>query len=56
MTTFTKIRGNETPLIEVDAAKRLSEIDPMTYGGFTEYVTRTKRKEKKRKEKKNMTN
>jgi hypothetical protein len=38
MTTFTRIRGDETPLIEVDAAKRLSKIDPMTYGGFTEYV------------------
>ncbi len=39
MTTFTTIRAGETPLIEVDAAKRLSKIDPMTYGGFTEYVT-----------------
>lgn len=36
MTTFTKITGDETPLIEVDAAKRLSKIDPMIYGGFTE--------------------
>jgi len=40
MTTFTKIRGDETPLIEVDAARRLSRIDPMTYGGFTEYVSK----------------
>ncbi|XXG97209.1 hypothetical protein Hte_003504 [Hypoxylon texense] len=40
MTTFTKITGDETPLIEVDAAKRLSKIDPMTYGGFTEHMGR----------------
>ncbi|RWA04060.1 hypothetical protein EKO27_g11045 [Xylaria grammica] len=40
MTTFTAIRGGETPLIEVDAAKRLSKIDPMTYGGFTEHMGR----------------
>ncbi|GAP87858.2 putative alpha-N-arabinofuranosidase C [Rosellinia necatrix] len=40
MTTFTEIRGNETPLIEVDAAKRLSKIDPMIYGGFTEHMGR----------------
>lgn len=36
MTTFTKITGAETPLVEVDPSKRLSKIDPMTYGGFTE--------------------
>ncbi|KAI0479193.1 glycoside hydrolase family 51 protein [Xylariaceae sp. FL0804] len=40
MTTFTKIQGNETPLVEVDAAKRISRIDPMTYGGFTEHMGR----------------
>ncbi|KAI1318740.1 glycoside hydrolase superfamily [Xylariaceae sp. FL0255] len=40
MTTFTKIHGDETPLIEVDAAKRLSKIDPMIYGGFTEHMGR----------------
>ncbi|KAI0161550.1 glycoside hydrolase superfamily [Xylariaceae sp. FL1272] len=40
MTTFTKLRGDETPVIEVDATKRLSEIDPMTYGGFTEHMGR----------------
>ncbi|KAI1747857.1 glycoside hydrolase superfamily [Xylaria castorea] len=40
MTTFTAIRGGETSLIEVDAAKRLSKIDPMTYGGFTEHMGR----------------
>lgn len=38
MTTFTKISEGEKPLIEVDAAKKLSKINPMTYGGFTEYV------------------
>ncbi|KAI1388912.1 glycoside hydrolase family 51 protein [Hypoxylon trugodes] len=40
MATFTKIVGDETPLIEVDAGKRLSKIDPMTYGGFTEHMGR----------------
>ncbi|CAJ2511639.1 Uu.00g072640.m01.CDS01 [Anthostomella pinea] len=40
MTTFTNIIGDETPLIEVDASKRLSKIDPMTYGGFTEHMGR----------------
>ncbi|RYP56788.1 hypothetical protein DL769_009855 [Monosporascus sp. CRB-8-3] len=40
MTTFTKIIGDETPLIEVDPGKRLSKIDPMTYGGFTEHMGR----------------
>ncbi|KAI0392537.1 glycoside hydrolase superfamily [Xylariaceae sp. FL0594] len=40
MTTFTRIRGDESPLIEVDPAKRLSKIDPMTYGGFTEHMGR----------------
>lgn len=39
MTTFTKISEGEKPLIEVDAGKKLSKIDPMTYGGFTEYVS-----------------
>lgn len=38
MTTFTKIPDEEKPLLEVDAGKKLSKIDPMTYGGFTEYV------------------
>ncbi|KAI5928067.1 glycoside hydrolase superfamily [Camillea tinctor] len=40
MTTFTKLASGETPLIEVDANKRLSKIDPMTYGGFTEHMGR----------------
>ncbi|KAI0025102.1 glycoside hydrolase family 51 protein [Xylariomycetidae sp. FL0641] len=40
MTTFTKITADETPLIEVDAAKKISKIDPMTYGGFTEHMGR----------------
>lgn len=38
MTTFTKVADSEKPLIEVDAEKKLSEVDPMTYGHFTEYV------------------
>jgi hypothetical protein len=38
MTTFTKVSDSEQPLIEVDGEKKLSKIDPMTYGGFTEYV------------------
>lgn len=38
MTTFTKVADTEIPVIEVDAAKKLSKIDPMIYGGFTEYV------------------
>lgn len=41
MTTFTKISDSDTPLIEVDADRKLSKVDPMTYGGFTEYVVRT---------------
>ncbi|ORY55071.1 Arabinosidase C [Pseudomassariella vexata] len=40
MTTFTKLAAGETPLIEVDARKKLSKIDPMTYGGFTEHMGR----------------
>lgn len=40
MTTFTRVGDGEKPLIEIDAEKKLSKIDPMTYGGFTEYVCR----------------
>ncbi|KAJ4424509.1 hypothetical protein N0V82_000833 [Gnomoniopsis sp. IMI 355080] len=40
MTTFTKISDGEKSLIEVDAGKKLSKIDPMTYGGFTEHMGR----------------
>lgn len=36
MTTFTKLPDGEQPLIEVDAGKKLSKIDDMIYGGFTE--------------------
>lgn len=36
MTTFTKLRDGEKPFLEVDAAKKLSKVDDMTYGGFTE--------------------
>ncbi|TPX13159.1 uncharacterized protein E0L32_006359 [Thyridium curvatum] len=40
MTTFTRIDDGETPVIEVDALKKLSKIDPMIYGGFTEHMGR----------------
>lgn len=36
MTTFTKLADGDTPVIDVDAGKKLSKIDPMVYGGFTE--------------------
>jgi alpha-N-arabinofuranosidase len=36
MATFTRIPDDETPAIDVDVSRRLSKIDPMTYGGFTE--------------------
>lgn len=36
MTTFTKLADGEQPLVEVDAGKKLSKIDDMIYGGFTE--------------------
>lgn len=51
MTTFTKLGAGETPLIEVDARKKLSKVDPMTYGGFTEYIlpTRSRKKMKMKK-------
>ncbi|KAF3765892.1 family 51 glycoside hydrolase [Cryphonectria parasitica EP155] len=40
MTTFTKLPDGEQALLEVDAGKRLSKIDPMIYGGFTEHMGR----------------
>ncbi|PSR90547.1 Arabinosidase C [Coniella lustricola] len=40
MTTFTKLGDGDTPLIEVDAKKILSKIDPLMYGGFTEHMGR----------------
>ena len=36
MTTFTRISDDETPVIEVSPDRKLSKIDPMIYGGFTE--------------------
>lgn len=36
MTTFTKVSDEETLIIHVDADRKLSKIDPMIYGGFTE--------------------
>lgn len=38
MTTYTKVSDSDKPLIEIDAGKKLSKVDPMTYGGFIEYV------------------
>ena len=38
MTTFTRISDNEVPVIEVNPDRKLSKIDPMIYGGFTECV------------------
>ncbi|KLU92729.1 alpha-N-arabinofuranosidase C [Magnaporthiopsis poae ATCC 64411] len=40
MTTFTKVSDEETPIIHVDADRKLSKIDPMIYGGFTEHMGR----------------
>lgn len=61
MTTFTKVSDSEKPLIEVDVEKKLSKIDPLIYGHFTEYVQcpfpccqtmEARRKKKEGKEKK----
>lgn len=38
MTTFTKLPEGEKPFVEVDAGKKLSRVNPLVYGGFTEYV------------------
>jgi alpha-L-arabinofuranosidase len=38
MTTYTSIPEDATSVIEIDPAKLLSKIDPMIYGGFTEYM------------------
>ncbi|KAH8888320.1 Arabinosidase C [Thozetella sp. PMI_491] len=40
MTTFTRVADAELPVVEIDAEKKLSKIDPMTYGGFTEHMGR----------------
>ncbi|KAJ1338494.1 alpha-L-arabinofuranosidase [Microdochium nivale] len=40
MASFTKTTGGETPLIHVDAKKKLSKVNPNTYGGFTEHMGR----------------
>ncbi|KAJ2895529.1 putative alpha-L-arabinofuranosidase C [Zalerion maritima] len=40
MTTFTCVADTEVPLVEVDATKKLSKIDDMIYGGFTEHMGR----------------
>lgn len=36
MTTFTRVSEKDTPVIHVDVDRKLSKIDPMIYGGFTE--------------------
>jgi alpha-N-arabinofuranosidase len=36
MKSFTKIKDEETPSIEVSATRVISDIDPMIYGGFLE--------------------
>lgn len=36
MTTFTKTSDDEPAVIKVDVTRKLSKIDPMIYGGFTE--------------------
>lgn len=38
MASFTKSTADQAPLIHVDATKKLSKVNPNTYGGFTEYV------------------
>ncbi|MCJ1313465.1 hypothetical protein MMC25_007143 [Agyrium rufum] len=40
MTTFTKISSGETSKISIDPSARLSDIDPMIYGGFIEHMGR----------------
>ncbi|EJT74074.1 alpha-N-arabinofuranosidase C [Gaeumannomyces tritici R3-111a-1] len=40
MTTFTKVSDEETPIIHVDADRKISKIDRMIYGGFTEHMGR----------------
>uniref|UniRef100_A0A0B7K8K6 Alpha-L-arabinofuranosidase 1 catalytic domain-containing protein n=2 Tax=Bionectria ochroleuca TaxID=29856 RepID=A0A0B7K8K6_BIOOC len=38
MTTFTKITDEQQPVISVNPAFKLSDIDDKTYSGFTEFV------------------
>jgi len=40
MASFTKSTADQAPLIHVDATKKLSKINPNTYGGFTEHMGR----------------
>ncbi|KAL1862076.1 hypothetical protein Plec18167_001143 [Paecilomyces lecythidis] len=40
MTTFTKTADDETPVISIDAHKRISRINPNIYSGFTEHMGR----------------
>lgn len=36
MATFTKIPEGETPVVDVDPARRVAKIDKNIYGGFLE--------------------
>jgi hypothetical protein len=36
MTTFEKIKDEETPTIDVSGTRVISDIDPLIYGGFME--------------------
>jgi hypothetical protein len=38
MTTFTKVSDSENPSIYTSPDYTISHIDPLIYGGFTEYV------------------
>ncbi|CAI6096168.1 unnamed protein product [Clonostachys chloroleuca] len=40
MTTFTKITDEQQPVISVNPAFKLSDIDDKTYSGFTEHMSR----------------
>lgn len=38
MTTFTKIADKDEPSIYTSADHVIADINPLMYGGFTEYV------------------
>ncbi|KAF7125425.1 hypothetical protein CNMCM5793_001603 [Aspergillus hiratsukae] len=40
MKSFTKIKNEETPSIELSPTRIISDIDPMIYGGFLEHMGR----------------
>lgn len=53
MTTITVLPESDDnhPAIQFDPDNTIADIDPMIYGGFTEYVLRGRRKPKKKEEK-----